>query len=148
MLNSDTLMHKQTARSKSQTPKLHHHQTIEEKSYEIINWWKNITMISWQHSSMKILQHDQGDMRSSKYAKGNPPSWSKASFRSKTTDLDISDVQNLMKAMISEHFILFCNYFQIFIGHSPKMKISIWKSSSGTETIVAQSYEKSWAKSY
>ena len=88
-------------------------------------------MISWHHSSMRTLQHNKDDMRSWKSAKVNPPSKSQASFRSKTTDLDVSDVLNLMKAMISEHNLLFCNNFQMFIVHSPKIKIRSGKTLQG-----------------
>ena len=74
---------------------------------------------------MKILQQNKGDMRFGKSAKINPPSKSQASFRSKTTDLDVSDVLDLMKAMISEYVLLFCDNFQMFIVQSPKIEISI-----------------------
>ena len=72
---------------------------------------------------MKIFQQNKGYKHFRKSAKINPPSKSQASFRSKTTDRDVSDVLNLMKAMISEYLLLFSDNFEISIVQSPKIKI-------------------------
>ena len=116
-------------------------------SHHISSLSKIIRMISWD-SSFKISQHSKVDVQSRKSSKINPPSQSEASFRSKTTDLNVSDVLNLMKAMISKHLLSFFDNFQMFIFQPPKIEILLWKIVSGTERICAQCHRKYETKPY
>ena len=136
-----------TNTSKSQTPKLHHHQSFQQSISNISSSQQINRMIS-EASSIKISQCIKVNMQTQKSSIMNPPSKSQASFRSRSTDLNVSDVLNLMKAVISKHSLLFLQNLEIFICQPPKTEILLRKIVSGTERMCAQCHRKYETKSY
>ena len=61
------------------------------------------------------LATQQSRLAIPKISKNQSSEERQASFRSKTTDLNVSHVLNLMEAMMSEHLSLFHDNFQFFL---------------------------------
>ena len=145
MLNSDspdTLFFKQNSEkqiadseaaspSNSSRQNVRNHKFMKEYSHYLSHshQWKPCKTTKWTCNPEKNT-------------KINSPCKTQVSFRSQTTDLNVSNMLILMKAMISKHFQLICNNFQIFIVHPPKIKISLWKIAFWSEQIFAQCNQK------